>query len=104
MPILDIVMDFFAGLFLCNCIPHLAAGLRGEAFPTPFAKPPGKGLSNAVTNALWGSTNLLAGLLLIHYTPIAMGLNTCFGALVIAFVLCAAFTAWNFEKVRNGAK
>lgn len=50
-----------AGALLCNCIPHLAAGLRGEAFPTPFATPPGKGLSPPVINFVWGAGNLLLG-------------------------------------------
>lgn len=50
-----------AGALLCNCIPHLAAGLRGEAFPTPFATPPGKGRSPPVINFVWGAGNLLFG-------------------------------------------
>ena len=32
---------FFTGAFLCNCIPHLCAGLQGMPFPTPFATPRG---------------------------------------------------------------
>lgn len=32
---------FFAGVFLCNAVPHLAAGLQGQPFPTPFARPRG---------------------------------------------------------------
>lgn len=50
-----------AGALLCNCIPHLAAGLRGEAFPTPFASPPGKGLSSPQINFVWGAANLVIG-------------------------------------------
>lgn len=34
---------FFAGAFLCNALPHLAAGLQGRPFPTPFATPHGVG-------------------------------------------------------------
>lgn len=52
---------FLAGALLCNAIPHLAAGLRGEAFPTPFATPPGKGLSSPLLNFLWGAANLSLG-------------------------------------------
>jgi hypothetical protein len=36
---------FFAGAFLCNAIPHLAAGTMGMPFPTPFARPRGIGNS-----------------------------------------------------------
>ena len=53
-----------AGALLCNCIPHLAAGLRGEPFPTPFAKPPGEGLSPPLVNFIWGSANLFGGVAL----------------------------------------
>ena len=42
---MDYVASFFAGAFLCNCIPHLAYGLCGEIFPTPFANPRVEGSS-----------------------------------------------------------
>jgi hypothetical protein len=51
---MDYIASFFAGAFLCNCIPHLACGLRGETFPTPFANPRGKGPSAPMVNFLWG--------------------------------------------------
>ena len=104
MPFLDIFLDFLAGMLLCNCIPHLAAGLRGEAFPTPFAKPPGKGLSKALTNFLWGAGNLLAGVILIHRTPIVLGLNSYFIALAAGFVLLGIWTSRHFATVRQATK
>jgi hypothetical protein len=30
----------------------------GRAFQSPFAKPPGKGLSSSTVNVLWGAFNL----------------------------------------------
>ncbi len=36
---MDYIAVFFAGAFLCNSLPHLACGLSGAPFPTPFAKP-----------------------------------------------------------------
>jgi len=51
---MDYLASFFAAAFLCNCIPHLACGLRGEPFPTPFANPRGKGPSTFIMNFLWG--------------------------------------------------
>jgi hypothetical protein len=66
---MDYLASFFAGVFLCNCIPHLACGLRGEPFPTPFANPRGKGPSTPILNFLWGAFDLLAGL----YLPAAAG-------------------------------
>ncbi len=52
---------FFAGAFLTNSIPHFIHGLSGDRFPTPFAKPPGKGLSLAPVNALWAIFNIAIG-------------------------------------------
>ncbi len=37
---------FFAGAFLANAVPHFVQGISGERFPSPFATPPGKGLSS----------------------------------------------------------
>ena len=64
---------FFSGLFICNALPHLASGLRGEAFPTPFATPRGIGRSSPLVNVVWGFANLLVGgfLLVRHGVPAA---------------------------------
>jgi hypothetical protein len=61
----DLLAYFFGGAFTTNAIPHLVSGLMGRKFPSPFAKPPGKGQSSAMTNALWGFANLVVGALLI---------------------------------------
>jgi hypothetical protein len=37
----------FGGLFLANVVPHFVSGIMGKPFQTPFAKPPGKGLSSS---------------------------------------------------------
>jgi hypothetical protein len=59
------VAYFFGGAFLVNAIPHFTNGVSGRMFPTPFASPPGRGLSPAVVNVLWGSLNLVIGYLLV---------------------------------------
>ena len=56
---------FFGGAFLVNAIPHFVSGVTGHPFPSPFAKPPGKGLSSAVVNVLWGAFNFAIAYLLI---------------------------------------
>ena len=56
---------FFGGAFLFNAVPHLVNGVSGNPFPTPFASPPGEGLSSALVNVLWGMFNLIAGYLLV---------------------------------------
>jgi hypothetical protein len=37
----------------------------GRAFQSPFAKPPGQGLSSSTVNVFWGAFNLAAGYLLV---------------------------------------
>ena len=56
---------FFGGLFLANSLPHLGNGISGHAFQSPFASPPGQGLSSAMVNVLWGFFNLAVAYLLI---------------------------------------
>jgi hypothetical protein len=60
MPILHLLAWFFAGGLAINTLPHLIAGLQGRAFQSPFAKPPGVGLSSPLSNVLWGFANLVA--------------------------------------------
>ena len=88
-----------AGALLCNCIPHLASGLRGEAFPTPFATPPGKGLSPPLLNFLWGAANLSLGLWLLW--PLADA-DPRWGRVAIAagFVAIGLYLSHHFGRVR----
>jgi hypothetical protein len=60
-----ILAAFFAGAFLANTVPHFVHGISGDRFPTPFAKPPGKGLSSPTVNVLWALFNLAAGYVLL---------------------------------------
>jgi hypothetical protein len=52
------VAYFFGGAFLANTIPHLVNGISGSPFQSPFASPPGQGLSSSTVNVLWGMFNL----------------------------------------------
>lgn len=56
---------FFGGAFLANALPHLGMGVSGHAFQSPFATPPGVGLSSSTVNVLWGLFNLAIGYLLV---------------------------------------
>jgi len=62
---------FLAGFFLLNVIPHLIHGISGDRFPTPFATPPGKGLSSPMTNTLWALLNLAIGYALLRVSKIS---------------------------------
>ena len=82
---------FFAGVFLCNAVPHLVQGLCGQMFPTPFANPPGEGLSSSTVNVLWGLFNLLAGYVLLRVSKLTnqrrLGLGVLFGGIACTGVL-----------------
>lgn len=86
---------FFAGVFLINVLPHFINGISGRSFPTPFANPPGKGLSPPVLNIVWATINLLIGSLLLYsakvnrskWTLVAMSV----GGLLMAFYLASYF-------------
>jgi hypothetical protein len=56
---------FFGGVFLANAVPHLVSGTMGRPFQSPFANPPGKGLSSSTVNVLWGAFNLAVGYVLV---------------------------------------
>lgn len=56
---------FFGGAFLANAAPHFLSGVMGRPFQSPFAKPPGEGLSSSTVNVLWGFFNMVIGYVLI---------------------------------------
>lgn len=66
---------FLSGMFFTNFSPHFVKGVCGDAFPTPFAKPPGKGLSSPVINILWALFNLVMGYLLLRLGKVSMSNN-----------------------------
>jgi hypothetical protein len=57
----DYIACFFGGVFLANVVPHFVHGISGDRFPTPFARPPGKGLSSRTVNVVWALLNLVIG-------------------------------------------
>ncbi|MGO8995767.1 MAG: hypothetical protein ACLQVI_20850 [Polyangiaceae bacterium] len=59
------VSYFFGGAFLANAIPHFVNGISGHPFQSPFATPPGEGLSSSTVNVLWGFFNLAVGYVLV---------------------------------------
>lgn len=78
---------FFAGVFLTNVVPHFVHGVSGDRFPTPFAHPPGKGLSSATVNMVWALLNLLVGYVLFRVGNVSAGDDL---ALAVFFVGIAA--------------
>ena len=103
MSLLHAVSWFFGGAFLANAVPHLVSGVLGRAFQTPFAKPPGMGLSSSTVNVVWGFANLaLAWLLLLRvgdFDPRSAGcvLPAAAGALLVS-----VFSARHFGELHGG--
>jgi hypothetical protein len=73
VPWIEYVLAFVAGVFLANAVPHFVQGTCGNRFPTPFAKPPGKGLSSPTVNVVWGVFNLVIGYLAFSHCGTARG-------------------------------
>ncbi|XHS78353.1 hypothetical protein ACFJGW_22000 [Burkholderiaceae bacterium UC74_6] len=100
MDLLSCIGQFFAGAFLCNAIPHLAAGLQGRAFPTPFAKPRGAGDSSPLVNVLWGVFNAVVGVMLIARSPFIVGPTLGFGLVVVGALVLGVYLSLRFGKVQ----
>ena len=77
------IAAFFSGIFFTNMIPHFVHGISGNKFPTPFARPPGKGLSSATVNVAWALFNLIVGYVLFKANKMNRG-NTL--SIVIFFL------------------
>jgi len=88
---------FFAGMFLANFVPHFVHGISGDRFPTPFAHPPGKGLSSPTGNVVWALINLVVGYILFRVGKVSSGGEPAFviffaGIAGISTMLSVRFT------------
>jgi len=92
---------FLGGAFLLNAVPHIVAGAMGRPFPSPFATPPGQGLSSSTVNVFWGFFNLLVAWGLLarvgRFDPGAPGpvLAAGLGAFALALLLARRFGRFN---------
>lgn len=97
------IAHFFGGIFLANAIPHLVSGMMGRPFQSPFATPPGEGLSSSTVNVIWGFLNAIwAYLLILHVgafdgRAVADILPVGMGAFLISL-----FSARHFGKFHGG--
>jgi len=67
MECINHVSYFFWRRFYYQCRPALRKRNYGRPFQSPFAKPPGEGLSSSTVNVLWGSFNIVVGYELIFH-------------------------------------
>lgn len=100
---LPCISYFFGGAFLSNAIPHFVSGVMGRPFQSPFAKPPGEGLSSSTVNVLWGATNFVVSYVLIcRVGDFSLRSTTHAAALGLGFLLMALFTARHFGRFHGG--
>jgi uncharacterized membrane protein len=92
---------FFAGMFLANVVPHFVQGVSGERFPTPFAHPPGKGLSSPTVNVLWALLNLLVGYVLFRIGKISSGDDLGLCIFFAGIVVMSIVHSTQFAKKRS---
>lgn len=94
---------FFGGAFLCNAIPHFVSGVTGRPFQTPFAKPPGQGLSSSTVNVLWGFLNLaMAYVLICRVGEFSLRSTTHVAVLGLGSLLMGLMLARRFGRFHGG--
>ena len=94
---------FFGGAFLTNAIPHFVSGVMGRPFQSPFASPPGEGLSSSTINVVWGFFNLAIGYMLTcHVGEFELNSLGDAGALGLGMLLFGIVTARLFGRFHGG--
>jgi hypothetical protein len=94
---------FFGGAFLANAVPHYVSGVMGRAFQSPFATPPGQGLSSSTINVLWGFFNLIAAYILIcRVGDFDMRSTGHVVAAGLGALLLSIFAARHFGRLHGG--
>jgi len=94
---------FFGGAFLANAVPHFVSGMMGRPFQSPFAKPPGQGLSSSTVNVLWGFLNLIVAYVLLCRVG-SFDLHSTVHVVVSGFgvLLISMLGARNFGQFHGG--
>lgn len=94
---------FFGGIFLANAVPHVVSGMMGRPFQSPFAKPPGQGLSSSTVNVLWGFFNLVVGYwLACRVGDFHLRETGDVAALGLGGLLISLFSARHFGRFHGG--
>jgi hypothetical protein len=94
---------FGGGLVLANAVPHFVSGTMGRAFQSPFATPPGEGLSSSIVNVTWGFFNLvIAYLLICRVGDFDLRATADVIALGLGMLLAGLFAASHFGRLHGG--
>jgi hypothetical protein len=98
----DYVACFFAGTFLADAVPHFVHGISGDRFPTPFAHPPGQGLSSPTMNVAWASFNLVVGYTLFRVGKVSRGHDSGLFVLFSGIAAISTVLSVQFAKKQAG--
>ena len=99
---MDYLAYFASGLLISNGIPHFINGISGRKFQSPFASPPGIGVSSPLINVIWGMVNFVLGyLLLAGVGNFAVGISLDSVLFGLGSFLMALFLSWHFGRVRT---
>jgi hypothetical protein len=93
-----LIAAFFAGMLLTNAVPHFVCGVCGNRFPTPFSKPPGKGLSSATVNVVWGLFNVVIGYVLFRAGRVWVGDYLTLAVFFAGVVAISVMSSINFAS------
>jgi len=85
-------------MFLANVVPHFVHGISGDRFPTPFAHPPGKGLSSPTVNVVWALANLVVGYLLFRVGKVSGGNDSALVAFFLGVAAISTMMSVRFAK------
>lgn len=97
------VSYFFGGIFLANATPHLVSGMMGRPFQSPFARPPGEGLSSSTVNVIWGAFNVVIGyILVLRVGTFDLRSTADVIAMALGAFLISIFSARHFGKFHGG--
>ncbi len=100
---LHVVSYLFGGAFLANAVPHFVSGMMGRPFQSPFAKPPGQGLSSSTVNVLWGFANfVIAYLLIARVGHFDFHAADHVGAVGVGVLLMGVMAARSFGRFHGG--
>jgi hypothetical protein len=94
---------FLGGVFLANTVPHFVSGMMGRPFQSPFAKPPGEGLSSSTVNVLWSFLNaVISYVLVFRVGNFELKSTSDIVALGFGGLLISLFSARHFGRFHGG--
>ncbi|GAA1962368.1 hypothetical protein [Microbacterium deminutum] len=99
MSVRSIMRTAVGAALLVNAVPHGVSGVQGSPFPSPFADPPGVGMSPPLVNVGWSAANAIAGSWMLRRGIRSTG--EAVGA-VAGAVAMAAVISYHFGDVLQG--